>query len=323
MDLIDIKLLRLLERKPRASCSELASYLGISPPSVQRRIADLESSGRILGYTAYLSPFVTQANMTVVHGQAKRPLTQRMRNALKNHGSVRRIITGTMNHIYLVVMKKSTAELDGVISIFQDLCGADDPEVLIVGEHYYIDKKLETLFSSKVIPLEQHNLKKLDYQIILSLHENSRKSFTAISNELGVSARTVKRRLSKLEHEGLIEYEVLNFPRSVQDIMFILIVHLRSRAHRESFLEALSTKDNDLLDEVAFFDNSPRTFFVDGVAQTTEQFNNLIRQFNDMPEVDSVMGDIITDVVYLETYGDKMLRQRAVMKTSNTEVGRI
>lgn len=126
-----------------------------------------------------------------------------------------------------------------------------------------------------------------------------------------------------MEHEGLIEYEVLNFPRSVQDIMFILIVHLRSRAHRESFLEALSTKDNDLLDEVAFFDNSPRTFFVDGVAQTTEQFNNLIRQFNDMPEVDSVMGDIITDVVYLETYGDKMLRQRAVMKTSNTEVGRI
>ncbi len=311
MDLTDIKLIKLLERKPRASCSELAAFLDISAPSVQRRIADLEDSKRIVGYTAYLSPRITSASIVIVHGQAKRPLTPQMLGALANHGSVRRIAQGTMNHYYLIIVKKNANDLDGVVTIFQDICEVDDPKVLFVGGHFTIDKALEANRSPMEDPSKPPKLKKVDYQIILSLHENARKPITAISNELGISARTVRRRLERMERESIIEYDVLSLPRSAQDLILIFNISLKSRAQRDTFLEKLRSKNDILLDEVVVSDNSPRTFFVDGTAQTTAQLNDLLKQLSGMPEVDSVMADVVTDIIFLETNVDRMLRQRA------------
>ena len=49
------------------------------------------------------------------------------------------------------------------------------------------------------------NMDKLDYNIILSLNANGRKSFRHIAKELKVSLSTISNRVKRLEEEGIIE----------------------------------------------------------------------------------------------------------------------
>lgn len=52
----NIELLRLLQKKPRASISELARKVGMSGPAVKERIVRMEESGILQGYRVELSP---------------------------------------------------------------------------------------------------------------------------------------------------------------------------------------------------------------------------------------------------------------------------
>ncbi len=54
MDAIDLRLLEALQRDGRATYTELAQLVGLSPPSVAERIKKLEEQGVIRGYTAIL-----------------------------------------------------------------------------------------------------------------------------------------------------------------------------------------------------------------------------------------------------------------------------
>lgn len=54
MDIIDKKLLELLQENGRAQYAELAKEVGLSMPSVRERILKLESNGFIKGYTCIL-----------------------------------------------------------------------------------------------------------------------------------------------------------------------------------------------------------------------------------------------------------------------------
>ena len=49
-------LIELLQKNARSSVAELAGTLGADAAEVERRIADLESSGAVLGYTAVIDP---------------------------------------------------------------------------------------------------------------------------------------------------------------------------------------------------------------------------------------------------------------------------
>ncbi|MBA09705.1 Lrp/AsnC family transcriptional regulator [Flavobacteriaceae bacterium] len=56
VDLINWKILKLLQKNARRSNTEIASYVGISSPAVAERIRKLEDAGIILGYRTKVEP---------------------------------------------------------------------------------------------------------------------------------------------------------------------------------------------------------------------------------------------------------------------------
>ena len=52
----NIEILRLLQKDPRISISDIARTIGMSNPAVKERIVRLESSGVIAGYSVQLDP---------------------------------------------------------------------------------------------------------------------------------------------------------------------------------------------------------------------------------------------------------------------------
>lgn len=56
LDDIDLEILRLLQQDGRISNTDLAQQVGLTPPTVLRRVKLLEERGYIRGYTAVLDP---------------------------------------------------------------------------------------------------------------------------------------------------------------------------------------------------------------------------------------------------------------------------
>ena len=67
----------------------------------------------------------------------------------------------------------------------------------------------------------------LDYAIIRSLKDNSRKAVSDVADELGVSAKTVRRRLSRMIKNWLIELSLEWYPDASNDIITLFAVHLK------------------------------------------------------------------------------------------------
>lgn len=68
MDDIDRKLVNILCADGRTSYAELARQVGLTPPSVQDRVAKLERTGVIVGYRAVADPAKVGLNVTAAIG---------------------------------------------------------------------------------------------------------------------------------------------------------------------------------------------------------------------------------------------------------------
>ena len=64
LDTIDVQLLGALQENGRISHTDLAQRVGLTPPSVLRRVKLLEERGYIRGYTAILDPLLLGLTVT-------------------------------------------------------------------------------------------------------------------------------------------------------------------------------------------------------------------------------------------------------------------
>ena len=64
LDSVDLAILTILQQDGRISNADLASRVGLTPPSVLRRVKLLEERGYIKGYTALLEPLAFDLKVT-------------------------------------------------------------------------------------------------------------------------------------------------------------------------------------------------------------------------------------------------------------------
>ena len=311
MDEVDIRLLKALERRPRASYHELGKSLGISAPSVQKRVVELERSGRVQKFVAYLHPDAFGFYMAIVQGHCKGVLTKRAVGTIGEHGTVRSLAYCAMNQVIAITMRRNTTDLAELMSVMSEVCGIEDLQSFLLGDSFFLGESVKTRFTSKNVKQASPELKRTDYQIILALRQNARKSLSDIAKEVGISSKTVRRRLNRMIESNVIEFMVLKTPRSDQDIYFHINITLTSRSRKEVFFERLRKDFHQELDRVAFFDNPPKTVFVDGLVMTIEELQNIVDRLAVLPEVEMVTPNIVLKEYFFDTNLDKMLLRMA------------
>lgn len=119
MDVIDLKILDLLQKEGRASHSEIAKAVGLSAPSVGERIKKLETSGIIRRYAALLdanqvnhpiTAFIALSLDKPIHAKAFLQRIQELDSVQECYH-----VTGEMDYM-LKVRTRSTAALEALIS---------------------------------------------------------------------------------------------------------------------------------------------------------------------------------------------------------------
>ncbi|MDD1747349.1 MAG: winged helix-turn-helix transcriptional regulator, partial [Methanomassiliicoccales archaeon] len=290
---------------------ELGKSLGISAPSIQKRVAELERSGRVQKYVAYLHPDAFGCYMAIVQGHCKGVLTKKAVRMIGEHGTVRSLAYGAMNQVIAITVRRSSAELAELMSIMSEKCGIENLQTFLLGDSFFLGEKVKERFISKNVRRAPPELKRNDYRIILALKQNARKSLADIAKEVGISSKTVRRRLNRLIESNVIEFKVLKTPRSDQDIYFHINITLTSRSWKEAFFVRLRKDFHQELDRVAFFDNPPKAVFVDGLVMTIEELQSIVDRLAMLPEVETVTPNIVLKAYYFDTNLDKMLVRMA------------
>ena len=213
MDETDLFLSKLLLFNSRTSYRALADTLELSVNAVHKRIQSMVEAGVIMGFTAKVSLIPLGAYHVFLHGRSEAESTYSIMDDLGVHDSVYWVTLAGGNYVYVGAHLREIQELPSVAEFVGRVGRMPDLNAWIVHEE----------FSGKGRPLEEL-MRPIDWEILASLRHDSRKQVSRVAEEIGVSSRTVRRRLARLVEEGIVDFSIAWYPDSSNDIN--AVIHL-------------------------------------------------------------------------------------------------
>ncbi len=222
MDKTDIILCQLLLANSRLSYRELGEKLNLSVTAVHNRIQTLIEIGIIRKFTTRISIFAKKAIPLLIFGSSKTNSINNVKQKIEKHNRIYWLAVGGGNVLYIGAYLENITELDGIVRFVKERAEMPEPTVGITVSPMPMIKQN---FDSQIGFCE------LDYKIVRSLKDDSRKAVSIIAEELGVSTKTVRRRLNRMIKNYLVEFSIDWYPDASNDLISIFHVQLKSDAN--------------------------------------------------------------------------------------------
>ncbi len=222
VDKTDVILCQLLLANSRLSYRELAEKLNLSVTAVHNRIQSLIEMGIIRKFNAKLSLIAKNGIHILIFGTSKTNSIRDINPKLEKHGSIYWLALGGGNVLYIGAYLKNIAELEPLVRFIREAAEVPEPTVGITVS------PIPSWILKGIDP--ETKLCELDYKIIRSLKDDSRKATSVVAEELGVSAKTVRRRLTRMINNYLIQLSIDWYPDASNDIISVFHVQLKPDA---------------------------------------------------------------------------------------------
>ena len=292
---------QLLLANSRRPYRDLADKLGLSVNAVHKRVQALIESGIIRAFTARISLSALEAFGVLVFGISQAQSIDEACQKLGNHDLTYWVGVGGGNQLYIAAYLQSISELEPYIDYVKKEVQMLDPTVGI--------NPPETNLPSMVTPRDTV-LYPLDYQIIYALHENSRRSISEVSEELRVSAKTARRRLSRMIREGLIELSIRWYPDASNDIGTILHLHLKPSADKSEVASMLAQKYAPNVVFSWLFSNLPNQILCVVWTSTMKELRHIRESFESEELFESIVPNVLYSGHIFDTWRDKLLLEK-------------
>jgi DNA-binding Lrp family transcriptional regulator len=233
MDKTDMSLIMLLAANSRSSYAELAEKLKLSVNAVHKRIQLLIETGVISKFTSKISLQSLGAIVVFVSGISQLTSFKDLPDRVKTHGSIYWLAAGGGKFLYVGAYLRNLNEIVGFVEFLKKEAGLAEPTVRITHAEPMSEHRILVSAHPKGAPKSQPSklaLYDLDYRIIRSLKDNSRKAVSDVASEVGVSSKTVRRRLLRMIKNNLIELGLEWYPDKSNDIITILDLQLKPSA---------------------------------------------------------------------------------------------
>jgi DNA-binding Lrp family transcriptional regulator len=232
MDNIDFGLCMMLVVNSRIPYRELAEIFKMSTNSIHKRIKSMVDLGVIQNFNTKLSMLnFPNAVHAILFGRTNKEHKADLLQNLGEHESIFNVTQASGDLYYIHSYISHISELDPLVSFVRQKGEITNPEIGLVSvapipntpQTSELQLKSMTDNSEK---LGDVTLSNMDYLIINALKDNSRKSVTDISDEIGVSTKTVRRHLSRLEDKKLLDYSIDWYPDKSAVVLSIIILNL-------------------------------------------------------------------------------------------------
>lgn len=301
MDEIDFTICMLLMANSRTPYKEFAELFHISVNSIHKRIRSLVDNKIIQSFNARLG-FANFPNVSniIMFGIPNVKDRKDLMDKLGRNENIYNIKRASGNLFYIYAYIRNTSELDYLISFIRK---AGDVRELTVG----IDRNMP-FFSLG----EKKKLSDMDYLIIDSLKDNSRKNRSDISNELNISTKTVSRRLDNLINNFLIQFQIDWYPDNSGQVTSIIILKLKSDliVDDNEFIKNLRNQYGSKILFTWSFSNLPNIKLVSVWTETMKELQNIETSFLSETRYESVEVTVLIEGKMYPTWIDKQLEDK-------------
>jgi len=306
MDKTDIVLCQLLLGNSRLSYRELSDTLNLSVTAVHKRIQELTESGVIRKFTAKISLYQLDALHILIFGNSKLDSVQSLPQKLEKNGKIYWLSVGGGNHLYIGAYLQEITELEALVNFVKDAAAMPD---LTVGINTF------PVMLGFIPALKSKTLYPLDYQIIQSLKDNSRKATSEVADELGVSAKTVRRRLSRMMKDHLIELSMEWYPDASNDIISLIHLRVKPQADKNTMDRILRKYAPNMIFYWGF-SNLPDTFIAMVWTNTMKALQQIRENLEKEADLQSAAPNLLYTGYIFRTWRDQLLEEKADMDLS-------
>ena len=307
MDISDLRLMERLLRNSRTPYRELAEKLGLSVQAVHRRIQALVEEGVIHRFTAHLSVPYLGAVPVYVSGQSTSNSLDAVLERLKAGESIELVTTAAGNMIFTQSLLRSISELEGHVEFVKGAAAMPDPlPVGIEGINQVGDQ------ASVRAPRRSVELTTLDYRMVNVLHRDSRLAVADIAGELGVSAKTVTRRMDRMVEAGAVEFTVQVQIGAGPGTTGLVLFALKPGVDKNLVRKSLNERFGNNMLMLMTYSNLPDKLFFMCWAQTAVKISEMVEAVSKDKNVLGVRSYILYNAYWFDTWRDRLVAERAL-----------
>jgi DNA-binding Lrp family transcriptional regulator len=296
VDKTDVILSLLLLENSRSPYRELADKLNLSANAVHKRIQSLIEMGVIRKFTTKISLQALQAVVVTLYGKSEAESVGSLHKKLCAHGSIYWLTLGGGNYMIIGAYLRSIQEIEPLLDYVKNEALILNP---VIGIHS----------STPANPRFSHEetLHSLDREIIYTLSNDSRKPISDVAEEVGVTAKTVRRRLFSMTRNGIVEFSIEWFPDTSNDIITTMQLRLKPDANKSAMSGILKKYFPNLLFSYQFI-NIPNELLCFAWTNTMKEVKEIQQKLENEKTVASVVSNILYTGYIFDTWRDELVR---------------
>ena len=193
MDETDFLICKTLMRNSRMTFRNLADMTNMSVSGIHKRIKKLVDNGDILEFVAIPSMISLKFLMVIIFGTSSAESRLNVVKELIQHENIYTVNRAGGKFLYINSFIRDITELQDFTSYVSKTAHINDPTVGILNKYYLTTPE---------------PLTKMDYKILRTMNVDARKPIADIAEEVGLSAKTVKKRLDRMIENKLVTFSI-------------------------------------------------------------------------------------------------------------------
>jgi Lrp/AsnC family leucine-responsive transcriptional regulator len=304
MDEKDLRLFQLLLINNRITHREMAHELGISVPSVHRRLQNLIDQGIVTKFTANISSGYLRAvpvkimgvsESLSINGHMKEPTERSFTEKVYQFGS---------NALVITLLLKGLDDLGPSVERIRENLEIRELSVVIPSRatsanipvhHKYTGTKPLTL---------------LDYRIIAALHDDARKPLNEVADDLDVSVKTVRRHFDTMVEQGSIELSTNWMPERTSGIYSLVHIELRPGENKGRYIARINDRFGPRILVGLESSNLPDLVVLSCWSPTMDKHMEMVEDITNDEETVLTFSRIIRSTWLFKTWRNKLLQER-------------
>jgi Lrp/AsnC family transcriptional regulator, regulator for asnA, asnC and gidA len=294
MDEFDLKIMQKLMKNSRTPYREIADSLEIGVSAIHKRVKKMEEDNIIHAYIARPNWNALNYLIVTISGKANVKSLDQVSDEVGNHENTFSCVIASGKFFYATGYLRNITELQDYSSFVTQTTKMENPTIGIMNLEYCTP---------------DYHLTTLDFKILKTLNRDARKPITDIAEEVGISAKTVRKRIDEMIEHRLVDFGVEWDLIGENNFMTDFRITLIEGTDIDSVIQHLYTKYSDNVIYITHYANVPNLVLFHVWCRSAQESSEIERNLLEEGYKD-VLPVVFLRIPYYDNWLDQLVRAK-------------